>query len=247
MARPASGDLIIVDPDGDLILKVGKEKANTNDIAAAEQGSTAQKQPTQEEAQLDDDSSDATDDDELSVDETEEILSLSIRVCSKFMTMCSPVFKTMLDGPFAEGKLPLDTTNPATLELPEDDPESMVEVCRILHHKWDLVTVDCFERSCNIAELASKYACHSIVKAWYRHHLLSKSPSWTPKCDADLAYMISASYYLEDVEAFYYFTLSAARRLKRRCNRSLPFSSACENYMPPRVYGKHKPRRADHV
>ena len=220
MASPADGDLVAVDADGDLILKVGNENLTGNDDSKAEDN--ANNQPQSAQNQVKDNSA----------------RLLLIRVSSKFMTMCSPVFKAMLDGPFSEGQLPLSVTNPPTLRLPEDNPDSMLKVCRIFHHQWDMELADFLSSNCMIAAVADKYACTSVIMTWFHHHLLRHSPTWQPQLDRDLANLITTAYLLNDVEAFYSLTLTGIQALWWKENENKVFVKGFNDWIPGRVIGE---------
>jgi len=56
-----------------------------------------------------------------------------LHVSSMFLTKGPAFFKAMLGGHFKESQN-LSTTNPALASLPEDDPDAVEFICRVLHH-----------------------------------------------------------------------------------------------------------------
>ncbi|KIW23414.1 uncharacterized protein PV07_11613 [Cladophialophora immunda] len=221
MAPTSESELILVDPDGDLILKVGSERgtAEESEPNASQNSSDGPEAATQEVA------------------ENKRPSTLRIRVCSKFMTMCSPVFNAMLSGSFREGQLPLSPLEPPTLELPEDDPRSMVELCRILHHKWD-PRLEAFPFGVlETAIVADKYGCSAIARSWFHHRFLRETAKKSGYSRLDLAQLIKISYVLDDVEAFYFLTLEAYKRWPTKKNKSDVFISELSRIPPlPKVH-----------
>ncbi|OAG41379.1 hypothetical protein AYO21_04321 [Fonsecaea monophora] len=130
MASLGESEVVLVDPDGDLILEVGKEHDLTENNVKVSQNNKGDSDTAQQQ--------------------TAKSKVLRLRVCSKLMIMCSPVFKAMLNGPFCEGRLPLNAAEPPILKLPDDEPVAMGELCKILHHKCD-IDVDCKEHNARLA------------------------------------------------------------------------------------------------
>ncbi|OQO10870.1 hypothetical protein B0A48_04171 [Cryoendolithus antarcticus] len=58
-----------------------------------------------------------------------------IVVSSCFLTHASTTFSALLGDQFAEGQQPRSIQNPTRISLPEDDPQSMIDLCSILHLK----------------------------------------------------------------------------------------------------------------
>ncbi|OQV03776.1 BTB/POZ domain-containing protein [Cladophialophora immunda] len=221
MAPTSESELILVDTDGDLILKVGSERgaAEESDTSSSQSSNDGPEAATQE------------------VVENEQPSTLRIRVCSKFMTMCSPVFKAMLNGSFREGQVPLSSLEPPTLELPEDDPQSMVELCKILHHKWD-TNLEAFP-SCvlPLARAADKYDCTTIIRVWFNHQFLGEVSRGRKYSRLEIAQLISISYILDEAAAFYYFSAEALYRWRIKKNENDDFNSEIlRNDLPPKIH-----------
>lgn len=58
------------------------------------------------------------------------------RVSSVFMSHGSPVFAAMLSEKYAEGQ-DLSATNPKEVPLPDDDPDTILLLCQLLHLRQD--------------------------------------------------------------------------------------------------------------
>ncbi|KXT18366.1 hypothetical protein AC579_965 [Pseudocercospora musae] len=92
-----------------------------------------------------------------------------LRVSSKILSTVSPVFKTWLGPYFREGQLSRDASNPVTIELPEDQPQAMSDMCNLLHFRRVLelgfINVELgreCERASRVLEFAivvDKYCC----------------------------------------------------------------------------------------
>ncbi|KAK4444467.1 hypothetical protein QBC34DRAFT_474667 [Podospora aff. communis PSN243] len=107
-------------------------------------------------------------------------------VSSKILTIASPVFRTLLAGPFSEATAfaaykralapnSIPDRDPAekyyTLTLPADDPEAMTLLLRILHHHV-VVEVPEPEMLEKLAFLCDKYLCVHVLRyagsVWFR-------------------------------------------------------------------------------
>ena len=96
---------------------------------------------------------------------------MTITVCSKVLRRASPVFKAMLGRCFAEGKAlrdPAPTTHGIpTINLPEDDPEAMVQLCRALHLTMDInENAVTFEQCIKLASLCDEYDMAVALGSW---------------------------------------------------------------------------------
>jgi hypothetical protein len=96
-----------------------------------------------------------------STQETRKILVLSTA-----MAFVSPVFAAMFDGRFFKGQS-LSRISPPTISLPDDDPKSMILICKISHmqnahlpKKLDIATF------ADLALVCDKYDCVNVVRPW---------------------------------------------------------------------------------
>ena len=95
-----------------------------------------------------------------------------IRVHSKILSLASPVFAAMLSPRFAEGmalegnKGTVDSTT--TIDLPDDDPEAMGRICRILHFKEVAAQQPRYLRSnlMRLAQICEKYDMSRALSLW---------------------------------------------------------------------------------
>ncbi|OAL36120.1 hypothetical protein AYO20_04534 [Fonsecaea nubica] len=213
MASPGESEIVLVDPDGDLILEVGKEHDLTENNVKGSQNNESDSDTTQQQ--------------------TIKPKVLRIRVCSKLMTMCSPVFKAMLNGPFREGRLPLNAAEPPILKLPDDEPVAMVELCKILHHKWDTHVFPFCALATAVA--ADKYGCATITRSWFRHQFLWKMATGGAYSRLGLAQLVVISYVLDDVEAFYSFSIQAYKRWRTKKDENDAFVSEISSSLPHKV------------
>lgn len=86
------------------------------------------------------------------------------RVSSAIMSYNSPVFKAMLSKRFKEG-YELASTAAVEIPLPDDNPEMMQVLCKILHHRHDSVPQKLGAPDIlALAELCDKYNCAVAVK-----------------------------------------------------------------------------------
>lgn len=92
---------------------------------------------------------------------------LELRVSSVVLKISSPVFKAMLGPRFAEGQALKSSSILAlpTIALPDDHPEAIETLCRILHHQAHLVNTPIAPALfCTLAVTADKYGCIDAIK-----------------------------------------------------------------------------------
>ena len=213
------GELILLDPDGDLILKVGSapgkelEKGKTNNSDKNHPVATQKQEDPPKSTKM-----------------------LRIRVSSKFMTMCSPVFKVMLEGSFREGQLALNAKNPPTLHLPENEPQSILRMCEALHYKEEAYKYVSLTDICGVATLSDKYDCARVCRPWFQHQLFLRLSTKTGFNGRNLAQVLNASYLLDDEKDFHEFSATAARHLPCQIRETL----FCKS-LSPELKGKLVP------
>ncbi|KIY03449.1 uncharacterized protein Z520_00140 [Fonsecaea multimorphosa CBS 102226] len=236
MASPFEAELVIVDPDGDLVLKVGSDRSmSEEDETDSQNGNHKSRNSNDDSGSSNDDSDTALQD----IKKNEQPKTIRIRVSGKFMTMCSPVFKAMLDGSFREGQLTLSAVEPPILELPEDEPMTMVELCRILHHKWDAALGAFPSCALPIAIAADKYGCTAIIRSWFHHRFYQEKdkPRVLSTSKNDLAQFISIAYILDDAGAFNSFSRQAYLRWRTKDGENEEFISELQrNHLPSKVH-----------
>ncbi|MCJ1361914.1 hypothetical protein MMC16_001015 [Acarospora aff. strigata] len=80
-------------------------------------------------------------------------------VSSKVLTLASPVFRAMLEpGRFREGQTQRNSDNPFTVRLSDDNPESLILLCNLLHYKTIHTPSDIGLLS-SFAVICDKYGC----------------------------------------------------------------------------------------
>ena len=114
-----------------------------------------------------------------------------LKVSSKVLSVASKVFNRVFSPRW-------ETTKPAGgprhIELPEDDPEAMTAVCRILHYHSDLVgtkqTIEFLEK---MAIVSDKYDCIPAILPWSKSCFNEMFDTKTPsKLDFRLLVLIIA-------------------------------------------------------
>jgi len=139
--------------------------------------------------------------DQKTVDEKPEMREFT--VSSKVLSLASPVFKAMLSGRFKEGidlARGIASTKSYALNLPDDDAEATIILCRILHFNINDVpekpTPVCLEK---LAFLCDKYQCISAMKycgsVWLRDWLLASDSEVL--CIDDLCRLLIFAYVID--------------------------------------------------
>ncbi|KIW46492.1 uncharacterized protein PV06_02161 [Exophiala oligosperma] len=131
-------------------------------------------------------------------------------VSSTFLTHASPVFKVMLDGRFAEGQLTLSKQNPPTIALPEDDPDTVALLCKILHLIGDIYQRVTGKQLIKLAVISDKYNCSRSLVPWFRGQLHQFTIPATgifdqvalDRREMSLEQVILISYLIDDNEMF---------------------------------------------
>ncbi len=99
----------------------------------------------------------------INLDPTRDVLlligkekSVGVRVCAKVLSLSSPVFEAMLSPRWLNGDKPC-LTEPFTLRPPEDEADTVIQLCRVLHFQCaleDPISFTLFEK---LALLCHKY------------------------------------------------------------------------------------------
>lgn len=96
-----------------------------------------------------------------------------LRVHSLFLRVASPVFAAMFGPHFREGRI-LSEETPGELPFPDDDPESMKLLCKLLHHQISESELPSIDGLLEFAVLVDKYDCRRAVfrtaNAWLEEH-----------------------------------------------------------------------------
>lgn len=127
---------------------------------------------------------------------------VSIRASSTILTLASPVFAAMLGSSFWEGsQLSTRGTEPYELRLPEDDAETAIFFCLVLHYQRkidDSISLSLFEK---LALFCDKYNCASALSSWTNVWLHQFND--LPKDQANYERLLYTSYVFGIHEAFW--------------------------------------------
>ena len=157
-----------------------------------------------------------------------------IRVHSKVLSLASPVFAAMLSPRFAEGKALEDNKGMAdsttTIDLPDDDPEAMSLICRVLHFKDDAAQRTTYPSVLlmALAVLCDKYNMSRGLSSWSRI-CMEKFNREAKHDQFDIAWM---SYGFEHHESFWKDTGNIIR------HSSLAELDIEHDFLPDHVIGE---------
>ncbi len=129
-------------------------------------------------------------------------------VSSTLLSVISPVFQAMFQGPFSESRA-LSVSSPPTIPLKDDDQQAMLLICRIAHFQTS--ELPNLLRPIVLADFAvacDKYQCADAVQAW--------SKVWIAKALAvlssdDFDKILFVTYVLDLPEEFEQATLTLIR------------------------------------
>ncbi|KAF2165589.1 hypothetical protein M409DRAFT_55490 [Zasmidium cellare ATCC 36951] len=130
-----------------------------------------------------------------------------IQVSSALLTMFSTAFVAPLGPHFREGRNLGDAQNPATKPLPEDEPEAMSDLFRLLHHVPvpALATGRDAKRIFAFARAADKWCCSEILGLQAQGMLLAARLRLKEKFgryEFHLLQLIAASYLFNQDQLF---------------------------------------------
>ena len=179
MSSTSTPEVIPVDPNGNLILKVGEALGQHPFPDQDLEGIVAD----------------------------QEACYKLILVSSKILTLVSPVFDVMRNGKFREGQLQLSAQDPPVLDLPEDDATAMLLLCQILHHRPETRSRSHIPAIAKTSSLGDKYGCASACHSWFHAQMsLRGGPLLSTVGASELGYIIQASYTFGDRHFFYQST-----------------------------------------
>ncbi|KAF1939201.1 hypothetical protein EJ02DRAFT_264120 [Clathrospora elynae] len=91
----------------------------------------------------------------------------TLLVSSQVLSLGSPVFEAMFSGRFAEGQSLSAESSPRLVPLPDDNPHSMILICKIAHLQTaGLPEQLSFTAFADFAVACDKYQCSEAVQAW---------------------------------------------------------------------------------
>ncbi|QDS75677.1 hypothetical protein FKW77_007587 [Venturia effusa] len=133
---------------------------------------------------------------------------VSIRVSSKVLSVSSKVFKAMFGRNFKEGNELAKSSTPYQIPLPDDDPDAMAILCRILHHNADDVFLpDDAAQVMQFVAALDKYDCMKSAKFFLVVWLEKiRSPPFR-----HLAILLAISYDIRDETGFRRFSSKLLR------------------------------------
>ncbi|KAI0021728.1 hypothetical protein F4780DRAFT_263363 [Xylariomycetidae sp. FL0641] len=190
---PLNPSQVVVDPDGDLYLHVGKTKClpsaeseyDTSDTGSDTSESEEEEEDEEEEEEEAEEEEDTTDDgsngdgpdeshetqnqsDQPSNGGHEHEQAVVFRVCSKTMSRASPVWKRLLYGGFAESIKPHNQD--WVVYLPEDDPKALATLLNIIHSRFEHVprVTDAFSLDYlyQLTVFTDKYDLAAVLRPW---------------------------------------------------------------------------------
>ncbi|KAK7911814.1 hypothetical protein PG985_014295 [Apiospora marii] len=157
-----------IDPDGDLLLKVGSMRCITPDDPEEEEEEDEEEEEEEEEEQADEEG--AKEEKEPQVAEEPEhnhAPPVTFRVCSRTMARSSPVWKKMLYGGYAESK-PKDRD--WIVEIPDDDVLAVEFFLNTIHTRFEKVPpfneTPELDHLYRIAVVADKYDMIRFLRPW---------------------------------------------------------------------------------
>lgn len=97
----------------------------------------------------------------------------SLRVQSKILSVASKVFLTMFSQSYMEGMGLASASEPYSVSLPEDDPEGLTILCKLLHFQFSSFTsTPTSEELMDLAVTAHKYDCVAALSCMSTKWLL---------------------------------------------------------------------------
>lgn len=164
----SSSSIVIIDPDGDLVLLLGPVPLSKSDASTSKScidvfnPNILSPKPANNPCERQ--------------NECIQLLRSEILVSSKHMSFASPVFKAMLTGDFREA-VELREKGRTEIPLPDDDADAMIMLVKVIHGRLtsvskypDLILLT------KIAILVDKYQCHEsiefAVNVWAANHRL---------------------------------------------------------------------------
>ena len=127
-----------------------------------------------------------------------------LRVSAKALSLASPVFKAMLSPRFLK-KEP-SSEGLVEVPLPDDDPEALTLLCRILHLRSRNVEISSFHMFKNLSLLCDKYDATEAFMPWSTNCYLKQqysfpSPSWMSE-QSNIGKSLYVAYGFKNVSGF---------------------------------------------
>ncbi|KAK6858301.1 hypothetical protein PG995_006000 [Apiospora arundinis] len=192
---PKDSPVVDIDPDGDLLLKVGLLTCIPPEEPAKEPGkepeNELENEPENEQGEgQEGKEAEASEDADKKHDHT---LSVTFRVCSRTLARASPVWKKMLFGGFSESKRKSKRKDGDWIvKLPDDDVEAMEFFLDTIHARFDRVPtfdhIPALEDLYQIAVVADKYDINRFLRPWAK--------AWAPHIKDNIENRQGLEHYL---------------------------------------------------
>lgn len=122
------------------------------------------------------------------------------QVSSKVLSLASPVFKALFSPSFAEGQ---PTSSKASrIQLHDDDAESMLFMCAVLHHKCAFSKGIGLERLERLAVVTDKYDCVCAMCYWGRCEIYNTKHTKEPSRLLWPAYAFDEAQFFNSLTKF---------------------------------------------
>ncbi|KAF7197545.1 hypothetical protein HII31_01048 [Pseudocercospora fuligena] len=164
-----------------------------------------------------------------------------LQVSSEVLGATSPVFSALLSPRFREGQASRNAEQPQTIELPEDLPDGMTFLCKLLHGQKveQLPLCPKTEDFLQIAIAADKYDAMPVLQLHMQSWLYATLEDLEPvPCEKKLSRIACAAYLARHRRAF----SQATKRLMLDCTENCDRSGdeiTLTDYMLPWVFGKY--------
>ncbi|CAK1360658.1 uncharacterized protein RHO25_003950 [Cercospora beticola] len=141
---------------------------------------------------------------------TDSAMCRKMRVSAATLTAISPLFKTLFGPHFREGRQARNSSKPAEIPLPEDDPLAVLVLCQMAHMCSDnLRTLLDSPELLSLAITVDKYRCVTPLKlqcsalllAWCQYDPVGRS-TYASSLEQDLWRMASAAYLIDCPHTF---------------------------------------------
>ncbi len=160
---------------------------------------------------------------------------MSFCVSTGMLKPASKVFRVLLDGDFAEGKMSDNAPCPRII-LEEDDADAMAVILRILHHDHQSLpkALD-LRRISSLAIHCDKFDCAGILRPWLLDWLARTPPVGDRPTDVGL--LILTTYFLRASPQFSAATSQACKVLNPTFRRHWVSDDMVQR-LPENIMGK---------
>ena len=163
-----------------------------------------------------------------------------IQVSSGVLTAASEFFVDLFEAKLQENDLPYSTSSPKEVPMKDDDPQAILDLCMILHHRGREVKIG-GKALVDVAVMCSKYDCEKSASLWvstqlsksFRVAQASNSTLAPPASTISLPDIMALSYIFDDPQHFWLASkpLVAAQHLSSRVGNLLPAELLGKRYL----------------